>query len=67
MTRPTVQRNAFDNNNVRLLQQMLRDLRYSVGNIDGDFGPITEAALISYQKDHMIGVRRPEASGQWIN
>ncbi|GAB1510043.1 peptidoglycan-binding domain-containing protein [Actinophytocola sp. KF-1] len=55
MTRPTVQQGDFDNNDVRLLQQMLRDMHYPVGNIDGDFGPITEAALIQYQKDHMIG------------
>jgi peptidoglycan hydrolase-like protein with peptidoglycan-binding domain len=55
MTRPTVQQGDFDNNDVRLLQQMLRDMHYPVGNIDGDFGPITEAALVAYQKDHMIG------------
>jgi peptidoglycan hydrolase-like protein with peptidoglycan-binding domain len=55
MARPTVQNGDYDNNDVRLLQQMLRDMNYPVGNIDGDFGPITEAALILYQKDHMIG------------
>jgi peptidoglycan hydrolase-like protein with peptidoglycan-binding domain len=55
MSRPTVKNGDYDNNDVRLLQQMLRDMNYPVGNIDGDFGPITEAALISYQKDHMIG------------
>lgn len=55
MSRPTVQNGDYDNNDVRLLQQMLRDMNYPVGDIDGDFGPKTEAALISYQKDHMIG------------
>ena len=34
---------------------MLRDLNYPVGNIDGDFGPKTEAAVIAYQTDHAIG------------
>jgi len=55
MTRPTVQQGDLDSFDVRLLQQMLRDLHYPVGDIDGDFGPVTEAALITYQKDHMIG------------
>ena len=55
MSKPTVRQGDFDNSDVRLLQQMLRDLNYPVGNIDGDFGPITEAALVSYQKDHIIG------------
>jgi peptidoglycan hydrolase-like protein with peptidoglycan-binding domain len=55
MSRPAVQRGDNDNNDVRLLQQMLRDMGYAVGQIDGDFGPVTEAALIAYQTDHMIG------------
>lgn len=55
MTRQTVRRGDSDNTDVRLLQQMLRDLHYPVGDIDGDFGPVTEAALVTYQKDHMIG------------
>src|SRR5918992_5756178 len=55
MSRPAVKLNDYDNHDVRLLQQMLRDMGYAVGKIDGDFGPITEAALIAYQKDHMIG------------
>ncbi|MPZ84217.1 MAG: hypothetical protein GEV28_28975 [Actinophytocola sp.] len=55
MPRPAVRQGDFDNNDVRLLQQMLRDMHYAVGNIDGDFGPVTEAALIAYQGDHMIG------------
>lgn len=55
MARPTVKQGDYDNNDVRLLQQMLRDLHYPVGNIDGDFGPITEAALASYQRDNLIG------------
>lgn len=55
MSRPAVRQGDFDNDDVRLLQQMLRDLQYPVGNIDGDFGPGTEAALIAYQSDHLIG------------
>lgn len=55
MSRPEVREGDKDNRDVRLLQQMLRDLNYPVGNIDGDFGPITKAALMSYQSDHLIG------------
>lgn len=55
MPRPAVRQGDNDNRDVRLLQQMLRDLHYAVGNVDGDFGPKTEAALIAYQTDHAIG------------
>ncbi len=55
MSRPEVHEGDNDNQDVRILQQMLRDLNYPVGNIDGDFGPITKAALTSYQSDHLIG------------
>jgi peptidoglycan hydrolase-like protein with peptidoglycan-binding domain len=55
MPRPTVRNGDKDNRDVRLLQQMLRDMGYAVGNIDGDFGPITEAAVTAYQTDHAIG------------
>ena len=58
MSRPELHEGDKDNRDVRLLQQMLRDLNYSVGNIDGDFGPITKAALINYQSDHLIGDTR---------
>lgn len=31
------------------LQGQLRDLRYFLGNVDGDFGPLTEAAVLEFQ------------------
>jgi peptidoglycan hydrolase-like protein with peptidoglycan-binding domain len=55
MPRPAVRNGDNDNSDVRLLQQMLRDLHYPVGNIDGDFGPKTEAAVTAYQTDYAIG------------
>jgi peptidoglycan hydrolase-like protein with peptidoglycan-binding domain len=60
MTRPTVREGDNDNRDVRLLQQLLRDLNYPVGQIDGDFGPDTRAALEQYQVDHAIGDTRGE-------
>ncbi|HHX27926.1 MAG TPA: hypothetical protein GX716_02830 [Firmicutes bacterium] len=41
---------------VRELQQQLKNLGYDVGEIDGDFGPKTETALLQFQKDAGIGV-----------
>lgn len=55
MTRPTVQEGDNDNSDVRLLQRMLRDLNYLTDPPDGDFGPVTAAALSNYQEQHMIG------------
>ena len=48
---PTLSR-GDQGTDVQLLQRALRDLRYEPGQTDGDFGPITEAALIRYQQDH---------------
>jgi peptidoglycan hydrolase-like protein with peptidoglycan-binding domain len=55
VTRPTLQEGDNDNSDVRLLQRMLRDLNYLTETPDGDFGPVTAAALRYYQKQHMIG------------
>ncbi len=41
---------------VKLLQAALQSLGYSVGPIDGDFGPMTEAALKAFQRDRGIVV-----------
>lgn len=54
MSRPTVREGDNDNRDVRLLQQLLRDLNYDVGQIDGDFGPVTRAALEAFQRDDEI-------------
>jgi len=37
---------------VERLQKRLQKLGFSPGNIDGEFGPATEAALIAYQRSH---------------
>ena len=48
---------------VTRLQRRLRDLHFSPGSIDGDFGPATEAAVIGFQKstallaDGIVGPR----------
>ena len=48
---------------VMRLQRRLRDLHFSPGSIDGDFGPATQAAVIGFQKsegllaDGIVGPR----------
>src|SRR3954465_3522663 len=37
---------------VELLQKSLRDAGFSTGQIDGRFGPATEAALLAFQRSH---------------
>jgi len=54
VTRPTVREGDNDNRDVRLLQQLLRDLNYDISQIDGDFGPNTRAALEAFQSDYEI-------------
>ena len=54
MTRPTVREGDNDNRDVRLLQQLLRDLNYDISQIDGDFGPNTRAALEAFQSNYEI-------------
>jgi lysozyme family protein/peptidoglycan hydrolase-like protein with peptidoglycan-binding domain len=41
---------------VSALQTALAQLNYQVGEIDGEFGPITAAALRSFQSDHGLPV-----------
>jgi lysozyme family protein/peptidoglycan hydrolase-like protein with peptidoglycan-binding domain len=41
---------------VSALQTALAQLNYQVGEIDGEFGPITAAALRSFQSDHSLPV-----------
>ena len=41
---------------VRGLQRMLRTRGYNVGEIDGRFGPKTDAAVRAYQSDHGLDV-----------
>lgn len=65
MTRPTVREGDNDNRDVRLLQQLLRDLRYDVGQIDGDFGPVTRAALEKFQADYEIDEAGEAGPNTW--
>ncbi|MBB4912288.1 peptidoglycan-binding domain-containing protein [Actinophytocola algeriensis] len=58
MTRPTLAEGDNDNSDVRLLQRMLRDLNYLTDPPDGDFGPVTAAALANFQEQHMVGDER---------
>lgn len=41
---------------VRELQQMLQSLGYYGGNIGGNFGPLTDAAVRNFQRDHGLTV-----------
>lgn len=44
------------NNSVRKLQKLLADLHFYAGELDGDFGPKTEAAVESFQKSKGLKV-----------
>jgi peptidoglycan hydrolase-like protein with peptidoglycan-binding domain len=51
---------------VSLLQRLLRDLNYyRDGDLDGDFGPLTEAAVIQFQEDYGINEGGRVESGTW--
>jgi peptidoglycan hydrolase-like protein with peptidoglycan-binding domain len=51
---------------VRLLQRLLRDLSYYQDcEIDGDFGPKTEAAVVQFQEDYGINEGGRVESGTW--
>jgi putative peptidoglycan binding protein len=41
---------------VKLLQQALNQLGYSVGTPDGSYGPATQQAVEKFQSDHNLGV-----------
>jgi len=64
-TEPKYLKNGDENEYVKTLQEWLIELGYSCGKwgADGDFGDATEAALISFQKDHnleMDGIYGPK-------
>ena len=41
-----------ENDRVRELQELLREKKYFVGNVDGHFGDLTEEAVILFQRAH---------------
>ena len=47
-------KNGMSGNKVSELQKRLSELGYSVGNIDGIFGNVTENAIIEFQKKNLI-------------
>lgn len=49
-------RKTDSNANVKMLQKLLIKLEYLSGTADGVFGPKTEKALKSFQKDNNITV-----------
>jgi hypothetical protein len=52
---------------VSYLQQLLEDAGFPPGPIDGKFGPVTEAAVCSYQDAYQLtvdGIVGPETWGQ---
>jgi peptidoglycan hydrolase-like protein with peptidoglycan-binding domain len=65
MNRPELKQGDYDNADVRLLQRMLRDLNYLTDTPDGDFGPATEAALIRYQEQYMLGLDGNGTGDTW--
>jgi Putative peptidoglycan binding domain len=51
---PETVRNGSQGNGVRLLQEILKSFAfpaYDPGPVDGDFGPLTEAAVRAFQGD----------------
>ena len=65
---PTLQEGS-SGNDVKKLQEILRERGFNPGSIDGDFGPATTAALIAFQKsegllaDGIAGPRTQAALG----
>lgn len=49
-------RQGDSNNHVKQLQQLLKQLEFLSGTVDGVFGPKTEMALRAFQKKHKITV-----------
>lgn len=49
-------RRGMRGNDVRELQSKLQSLGYNVGPIDGIFGPLTEKAVMQFQKDNKLKV-----------
>lgn len=41
---------------VKTAQSVFKELRYYQGNIDGDFGPLTEAAVKNFQQMHKLTI-----------
>ena len=65
----TTLKEGMKGEDVARLQQQLKDLGFDPGNIDGDFGRGTEAAVINFQKskklfpDGIVGPKTLKALG----
>ena len=53
-TPKSIQRGFTDSDEVREIQRRLKELGYYSGPADGDFGPATEKAVISFQKANKL-------------
>lgn len=53
---PPLQPGAVSDPGIRAVQTALAALNYSVGPIDGEFGPLTSAAIQAFQRDRGLAV-----------
>ena len=65
----TVLKEGSSGDDVVRLQEHLKELNFSPGGVDGDFGPATEAAVLAFQRsrgllaDGIVGPRTARALG----
>jgi peptidoglycan hydrolase-like protein with peptidoglycan-binding domain len=52
---------------VKQLQQALKDLGYDPGGIDGQFGSTTEVAVMAFQTDHGLTADGIVGDTTWLN
>jgi peptidoglycan hydrolase-like protein with peptidoglycan-binding domain len=52
--RPTLRRHNFSTNPKFLVKEVQRKVGFTDDKVDGDFGPLTEAAVRRFQRDHHL-------------
>ena len=57
-------RNGARGDDVRAIQQLLKDQNYLKGNVDGQFGNQTKTAIMAFQKD--AGLNGTHSYNQWL-